>query len=207
MPAKKVGRSTRKKTRNNKPTVHQLRVTLRESTPPIWRRFVVSSQVDLGTLHAILQTVMDWTNSHLHQFSVDGQRISDPAFELDEFEEEERTLDEYATRLRDIAPNVGDRFDYWYDFGDNWHHDVEVEAVHPLAEHAVPLWCLDGARACPPDDCGGIRGYEDFLAAIADPEHPDHNQMTEWIGGEFDSEAFDRRLVNRELARWILSQD
>lgn len=210
MPAKKsrkANNAASSRTPRRKPSVHQLKVTLRDSSPPIWRRFVASSQVDLGTLHSILQAVMDWTNSHLHQFDVGGRRISDPAFELDEFEDDERTTDEYAVTLRDVAPNVGDRFDYWYDFGDNWHHDILVEAIRPLKEHAVSVWCLDGARACPLDDCGGMSGYEELLTAMADPKHPDHEQMTEWAGGRFDAEAFDRRPINRELARWILSQD
>jgi hypothetical protein len=150
---------------------------------------------------------MDWSNSHLHQFTAGERRISDPAFELDELSQDESTLDQYRVSLSEVAPKVGDHLVYLYDFGDSWFHDIEVEAISPLEVHELPVWCLDGERTTPPDDCGGIHGYEELIAAIEYPRHPRHAELLEWAGGPIDTEAFDPRRINRELARWVLNQD
>ncbi len=180
-------------------TAHQLKVTLRWSSPPIWRRIVVPSDIDLGSLHTILQVVMPWTDSHLHQFEVKGQRFSTRSFELDDRE----TADEDATELRAVAPRRGSRLVYEYDFGDDWKHDIVVEKVREATGEGPLVSCLDGAGACPPDDCGGMGGYEDLLAAVSDADHPDHDQMLEWAGGPIDPEAFDLEAVNRHLAQLV----
>lgn len=211
MPAKKEPRAVKPKVParprrapRKTPTLHLLRVTLRHTSPPIWRRFIVPSEVDLGTLHTLLQAVMGWGNEHLHQFVAHGARISSPDFELDGRDGEE-LLDENATPLQQIAPQGGDAFVYEYDLGDGWDHDVVVEAVREV-DGGPLLWCLDGARACPPDDCGGVPGYERMLEALARPDAPEHAQAREWLGDTFDPEAFDARAVNRELTRWVLTR-
>jgi len=186
------------------PTLHLLRVTLRHASPPIWRRLLVPSEVDLGTLHTLLQAVMGWGNQHPHQFVAQGRRISSPDFELEAGEGEE-ILDENAMPLERIAPQGGDAFVYEYDFGDRWDHDVVVEEVREVDAGPL-LWCLDGARACPPDDCGGVPGYEQMIEALASPGTPEHEQTVEWLGGGFDPEAFDARAVNRELTRWVVTR-
>lgn len=174
--------------------IYQLKVTLKDSRPPIWRRIQVVSDVSFAKLHQILQIAMGWTDSHLHQFMV-GQAyygIPDPGFD---FEIE----DERKVRFSQIAPGVKKKFIYEYDFGDSWGHQITVEKIlQPEPGVRYPV-CLAGKRACPPEDCGGVWGYESFLEAIRDPQHPEHDEMLEWVGGEFDSEAFDLNAVNQDL--------
>ena len=177
-------------------SVYQLKVILAGSQPPIWRRVQIRSTTTLGRLHNILQTVMGWTNSHLHQFIVGEARFSDPDFdpygELD-------FADEQMVRLNEIVGAEGDHFVYEYDFGDCWQHDLLVEQIAESAPGVRYPICLAGARACPPEDCGGIWGFEDFLEAVRDPSHPEHAEYLEWIGGEYDPEAFDVGEINRFL--------
>jgi hypothetical protein len=175
--------------------IYQIKVTLNGSKPPIWRRIQVPGNYTLAQMHAVLQVVMGWTNSHLHAFTVGGISFGHPDPELD-FE------DERKVRLSQLVPEEKARFLYEYDFGDNWEHVLEVEKILPPEPGAQYPVCLAGKRAGPPEDCGGVWGYADFLEAIRDPEHPEHEEMREWVGGEFDPEAFDREAINRELGRF-----
>lgn len=177
--------------------VYQLKVTLRGSRPPIWRRLQVPAKVTLATLHRIVQVAMGWSGGHLHQFVADDDYFSDPDFELED------TEDERGIRLDRLLRRPKDRLVYEYDFGDGWEHDIVLEKVLLPAEaapaHAV---CVAGKRAGPPDDVGGIFGYqEDFLPAVRDPEHPEHDELLDWVGGEFDPEAFDLDEINRTLGQ------
>lgn len=184
---------------NQKSTpIYQIKVTLNGTHPPIWRRFQVSGNYSLYQLHYVLQTVMGWDNSHLHQFTIDGEFYSDPAD--DEFGSI-GTSDEMRFKLNKVIPRNGFKFIYEYDFGDSWTHTLLVEKIL-TAERGVryPI-CIKGKRACPPDDIGGIWGYESFLEAINDPKHPDYDEYQEWFGGEFDPEAFDLEGINQELHR------
>lgn len=175
---------------------YQLKISLDEIHPPIWRRVLVSSGVSLGDLHEIIQEAMGWTDSHLHMFEVGGRRFSDPDSGPEGVE------DEGKVRLRDVAPKAGDSFAYEYDMGDGWRHAVVVENVAPADDLLKGLAvCQAGARACPPEDCGGPGGYEDFLVAIRDPAHEEHENMLEWIGRPFDPEAFDLPKVNKALKK------
>jgi hypothetical protein len=176
--------------------VYQIKVTLRGSKPPIWRRIQVTSGTTLAQLHRILQRVMGWEGSHLYQFVVGGMEYGDPNM-LEEMEGEDARRVTLATLVRGAKA----KFHYEYDFGDGWDHELRIEKVLPFeAGKRYPV-CLTGKRACPPEDCGGIWGYADFLDAIHDPQHPEHEAMLEWIGGEFDPEAFDLDEVNRDLQR------
>jgi len=180
--------------------IHQVKIVLDGVEPPIWRRLQVPGIASLGWLHAVFQVAMGWTNSHLHQFIAGRQVYSDPAFDLDEFEDSPRVRDEHTTRLVDIAPRVRSAFRYEYDFGDNWVHRVTVESLLSGDPSAAPAAvCLDGARACPPEDCGGIGGYAALLETIMDPTHEEYDSMLEWLGGDFEPEAFDRAHVNAHL--------
>ena len=185
--------------------VYQLKVVLEGIEPTIWRRLQVPGNASLGWLHAVIQVAMGWTNSHLHQF-IAGKRVySDPSFDLDEDEGSPRVFDEDSTPLAEVARRVRSTFTYEYDFGDSWDHRITVEKIldpDPAAVgHAL---CLDGERACPPEDCGGVWGYADLLETIMDPKHGEYDSMMEWLGGDFDPEAFDRDRVNRYLKalRW-----
>lgn len=158
--------------------------------PPVWRSLLVAGDATLGWLHAVLQVSMGWTNSHLHVFRTSAGDFSDTGFEME-------CGDEGGVRLMDVTPAYGAELEYEYDMGDGWSHRVTVESITgpqgPITRNAE---CVDGARACPPEDCGGPYGYGDLLEAIADPGHEEHESMLEWLGGSFDPEAFDRAHVD-----------
>lgn len=173
----------------------QLKVTLAEVEPPVWRRLLVPADMTLAKLHAALQDAMGWTNSHLHCFEIAGRRIGMVGVEEDSPELE----DERWVRVTSVLPRKGARLVYRYDYGDDWEHVVEVEDVTgPDRRLSYPV-CIAGARACPPEDCGGASGYEAFIAALADPKHDDHDQMVTSVGGHFDPDSFDANAVNRLL--------
>lgn len=157
-------------------SIYQLKISLLDVRPPIWRRVLVADSATLGELHWVIQMSMGWTNSHLHQFIVDQTYYSDPLFELDELGDQ--TGNEHRVRLGRLAESEGARFIYEYDFGDSWRHEILVEAIKPVSRPVsggdrYPQ-CIAGERACPPEDCGGVWGYENFLAVIADPSDPEH---------------------------------
>ncbi len=170
----------------------QLRIALEEIKPPIWRRIVVPSDATLYALHEIIQTVMGWGNGHLHQFSSGSGEYTVPDEDTERGVKDERRYT-VARLIQDGPPWV-----YEYDFGDGWRHRIEFEKALK-ADDPEPK-CLDGARACPPEDVGGPFGYEEFLLAIKDPKHERHEELLEWIGGEFEPEAFSADEVNDELA-------
>lgn len=151
----------------------------------------------LGQLHDILQASMGWGNGHLHQFTVGDVVYSAPRFELDALGDE--VEDERTVTVAEVLSRKGDWVLYEYDFGDGWEHLLQVEKVG-LAEAGgeTPL-CIAGARACPPEDCGGPWGYGELLEILRDSLHAEHAEMLEWVGGRFDPEAFDLEAVNRRL--------
>lgn len=178
--------------------IFQVRVTLVDVEPPIWRRLLVPQGLTLPRLHAVLQVVMGWTNSHLYQFKVGDVCFAEPHEEF-----EPGPIDNRRITLNQIAPRRGLTCIYEYDFGDGWEHLIEVEDELPVETVAgqVPR-CVGGTRACPPEDCGGPYGFAEFLQAIRNPDHPEHDGYLEWAGREFDPEAFDLEGVNRVLARY-----
>jgi hypothetical protein len=179
-------------------SIYQLKVTLNDSKPPIWRRVLVPENITLYELHEIIQTVMGWGNYHLHMFTIAGQIYGDP--EDDEFGDL-GTKNEKRYRLSQFVSREGFKFRYEYDFGDSWLHDLIVEKILPVEKEMRYPVCIKGKRACPPEDVGGVWGYDDFLEAIADPEHEEHDEYMEWIGGDFDPEAFDLDEVNQLLQK------
>ena len=179
---------------------YTLKITLSSVEPPIWRRLRVPGGANLGWLHAVIQVAMGWTNSHLHQFTAGEQTYSDPRFEIDMFEDDPLVLDENEVTLRHVVPRQKDSLGYEYDFGDSWNHEIVVEQMQPCDPAAPTIAeCIDGARACPPDDCGGPWGYEDLLEILSHPEHEEHQSMKEWLGRPFDPEVFDHDNVNKYL--------
>jgi hypothetical protein len=187
----------RKKAKTKVPEIYQLKVTLRDIDPPIWRRLQVAGDTTLGDLHWILQLGMGWTHSHLHFFKIGDAQYSDPTFDLSEAPDE--FGDEFRTRLDRAVSGEGARFLYEYDFGDCWRHDIEVEKILPAAEGETYPKLVDGKRACPPEDCGGVMGYANFLEEICDENHPEHEPSLRWVGGYLDPERFDAEDIN-----WIL---
>lgn len=167
--------------------VFQLKVTLLDTKPPIWRRVLVDGKSTLDQLHEVIQAAFGWWNYHLHEFEVGRTRygVPDPDEDWGEPPQDER-----RTRLDAIA-GEGSSFRYTYDFGDGWDHKVTVEKVLPASSTATVPACIDGRRACPPEDCGGTWGYRELLEILANPAHPEHDERREWIGRPFDPEAFD----------------
>ncbi len=180
------------------PLVYQIKVTLDDTHPPVWRRILVPGNTTLLKLHDILQIVMGWEDYHLHMFNFEGLIYGDPA---DDEYGDLGTLDEVAYKLNRIIHREGQRFKYEYDFGDSWDHTLLVEKILPPQEGLRYPLCLKGKRACPPEDVGGVWGYENFLEAIRDPNRDEHEEYLTWIGGEFDPEAFDLEEVNTRLRR------
>ncbi len=175
--------------------VYQLKVTLLGAEPPVWRRVLVPGDISLGQLHTVIQKAIGWTDAHLHEFIVGGQRYGEP----DSEEPDPGLRPDWKATLRKVAPAQGVRFEYVYDFGDGWMHDVLVESIAAHEKQLRYPVCLAGERQCPPEDCGGPPGYADFLKAIRNPKHPQHAEMLEWIGRAFDPEAFNLAAVNRKL--------
>lgn len=177
--------------------LYQLRVVLDRSQPEIWRRLQVPGNANLGWLHAVLQVAMGWTNSHLHQFKIGKAFYSDPRHHFAEYEGDPEILDEQKARLQQLVPHEQDTFGYEYDFGDSWDHVITVEKLLPPPPvRATFAVCLDGARACPPEDCGGIYGYAELLKALKDRKHPEHRTLKAWLGRPFDAEAFEVAEAN-----------
>ena len=175
--------------------VYQIKVTLDGIKPPIWRRLLVPGSVSLRKLHDLLQVALGWTDSHLHAFEVRGESygIPDP-----DFPEEGKT--DTRVHLDQVFRREKDAIVYEYDFGDGWTHKIVLEKILPVDPKVAAPRCTGGARACPPEDCGGVWGYADFLRVIGDPSDPEHEEMIQWVGEEFDPERFDLDAVNAALA-------
>lgn len=173
----------------------QLKITLDGSKPPIWRRVAVGD-CTLDVLNEIIQTAMGWTDSHMHMFSHGKDRFSHPRFDLEGDGDE---YDETDVWLSELIEDGCKKLRYCYDFGDNWEHTITIEKeLQPKAADKFPR-CIKGAGACPPEDCGGIWGYYDLLAAIRDPKHERHEEVVEWVGKDFDPGLFDLAETNAAL--------
>ncbi|MEO8381608.1 MAG: plasmid pRiA4b ORF-3 family protein [Acidobacteriota bacterium] len=171
-----------------------LRIELEGIRPPIWRRFLVAEDITLARLHVVIQKVMGWTDSHLHEYLVAGDRfgVPDP--------EDPDTISETRIRLRQLLDRGIERFTYRYDFGDGWQHEIVIEHVSETEAGLSHPQCVAGERAAPPEDCGGVHGYEEFLETIFDPRHPEFSHMRSWAG-VWQAEAFDLEAVNRQLQK------
>lgn len=175
---------------------YQLKITILDVRPPVWRRVRVPGHASLLELHDVIQTAFGWTDSHLHGFEIGGERYGPP----DDFLESE-SLDEQRTSLTDAVGKRLKRFVYSYDFGDDWRHEVVVEKVEPAGPDDRRAVCLAGKRSGPPEDCGGPWGYAELLEALRNPRHQRHEEMVDWVGDRFDPEAFDLVAVDGRLAK------
>lgn len=176
--------------------IYRIKITLRDISPPIWRRIELKGNTSLYKLHQIIQASFGWFNSHLHQFIVDGEFYGESYPEADFELKSGRRF-----KLQQAAPAVGDKFLYEYDFGDSWLHEIKVEAIGEAETGVKYPRCIKGKRSAPPEDVGGPWGYETFLEAINNPEHEEFEGYLEWVGGEFDPEACDLEAINAELKR------
>lgn len=164
---------------------YRVRITLSGVKPPVWRRLVLPGTWHLGKIHDAVQMSMGWSGGHLHEFTRGDKRWGQPAPDWDMGG---GVLREELTRLHEVVPAAGDQLTYTYDFGDDWRHVLVVEELLPPQRTAT---CMAGKGACPPEDCGGPWGYQNLLEAIDDPQHPEHAELLEWVGGPLDPEDFD----------------
>jgi hypothetical protein len=173
-------------------------VSVLEIEPPIWRRIELSCRTTLKQFHRILQIAMGWSDYHLHEFVVNGQRygIPDP-----DYDEPGEVIAEGRVRLEEVLPAPEACILYTYDMGDNWRHAIQLESIHSPEPAVVYPRLLSGARSCPPEDCGGTLGYADLLEKLLDPTHEEFEQMRAWAGEDFNAEVFSVDGVNRRLRR------
>ena len=175
--------------------IYKLKITLVGIRPPIWRQIEIPASLRLCCLHSAIQVVMGWTDSHLHQFERNGRNWGIP--EWDEFGEFD-LLDERRTSIGEVLQSEGESLKYQYDFGDDWEHEITLQKILPARDtHPV---CFGGERRCPPEDVGGVMGYQEFLEAILDPSHENYEQFLRWAGGHFLDE-FNVKAVNQKLSK------
>lgn len=178
---------------------YQLKVVLSQTKPQIWRRFLIESVATLEDLHDTLQMVMGWTDIHSHQFTMAERLYGSPEIDW----EGEDVRDETKSRLSAVFTEVQEVMMYEYDFGDDWEHLITLEKILPFdLKHTLPR-CIKAKGACPPEDVGGVLGYKNFLAALADKAHPEHQQYIEWYGKNFDRDDYDIDLVNYLLLQYF----
>jgi hypothetical protein len=170
-----------------------LKVTLRNTKPPIWRRILMPTGMTLADLHLAIQATMGWRDSHLHAFDVGGEQYGDPSA-MDDVANERRLT------LNALVKAGVTRFAYTYDFGDDWEHDILIEKAPPASDAKVYPACVAGKRNGPPEDCGGPWGYANLLEMLANPAHPEHEEQLEWLGRAFDPEAFSVSEADAALA-------
>lgn len=178
--------------------VYTLKITLKRSQPPIWRRIQVPDTMTLGALHRVIQAVMGWEDDHMHAFEIKDMRLAAKS-PFGDGDTGWGIADEDMVPLGRAIQRKSQKFTYCYDFGDNWDHEILVEAIEaPAPEGQYPI-CLKGKGACPPEDCGGLWGYYEMLEALRDPAHRAHVRALEWLGQDFDPDAFDFEAVNKRL--------
>jgi hypothetical protein len=176
--------------------IFQLNVSLRDIEPTIWRSVQLAEDIRLPRLHRTLQRLFNWEDYHLHEYAA-GQHVYGVPDPEDAFAGR-MVIDERLVPLNRIVDRVGDSFEYLYDFGDGWRHDILLEAIVQPSPRLLYPRCVADARNGPPEDVGGPPGYADYLEALADPDHPDHENMLEWRG-PFDPEAFSVKRINASL--------
>lgn len=178
--------------------IYGIKVTLLGTRPPIWRRLLVPASITLAKLHDVLQTTMGWHDCHMHEFRAGERHFGRP--DPEDISMGMQVENERTVKLSSVLRRPGAKIVYTYDFGDNWEHAVVLEKQMPLLPDMSDPICIDGNLACPPDDCGGIPGFYELLDALADPNHEQHQEMRDWVGDDFDPQAFSVDEVNRKLA-------
>ena len=175
--------------------VYQFKITLKGIRPPIWRRIQVPETYTFWDLHVAIQDAMGWDDYHLHEFEVTSPSTGSKVNIGTPHEEYgEKVLREDKQKIKDYFTADNRSAEYMYDFGDNWEHTVRLEKILPREGGRYPR-CTGGKRACPPEDCGGVWGYEELLEVLKNPDHAEYEEMVDWVGEDFDSEYFDEKEV------------
>jgi len=187
--------------RSSSEEIYQLKITLKGSKPPIWRRVQTPASTTLQRVHAIIQQSMEWVNYHLHEFHVKDMLIGDPeqlcGWGMDRDDE---VIDEAEIRLAELRLREGAKFEYVYDFGDDWQHVILLEKKLERDPDAHYPLCIKAVKSGPPEDVGGIWGYYNMLEALDDPEHPEHEEFSDWLGGEgWDPDEVSLEEINSSL--------
>jgi hypothetical protein len=181
--------------------IFQIQIALKNFKPKIWRRILIPSDLLLTNFHKIIQTTMGWTNSHLHQFEKNRIFYSVKFEDDDDFWDDMNQVDYKKKKIRvsDLIKAEKEKMIYEYDFGDGWEHEIVLEKILPIDKTIKYPVCINGKMACPPEDCGGVWGYENMLEVLKQPDHEEYEGFNEWLGEGFDPEDFDIEEVNEML--------
>ena len=197
-PSRPRAKAPRPSGARNQPEIYQIKVTLKNTRPRVWRRIQVRSDITLPKLHRVLQRVMGWEDYHLHAFIIGGTEYGEPD---PDFPDELVVISEKWVKLKSLVAGAKEKFTYNYDFGDDWVHELLVEQVGAPEEGARYPVCLAGERACPQEDCGGTIGYAEMLKILRRPRDPEYEGWRTWLRPGYDPERFDLDLVNQRLRR------
>jgi len=186
--------------KNKYDRVYQFKITLKNISPPIWRRIQVPATYSFWDLHVAIQDVMSWLDYHLHEFDLTdpstGVKVTIGIPVDDDFDMDREVIPGWEQKIADYFSMENRVAYYEYDFGDGWEHEIKLEKIFPRDKNIDYPICTAGKRACPPEDVGGIGGYENFLKVISDPNHKEYEEMIEWVGGAFDPEYFDKDEIS-----------
>ncbi len=177
----------------------QLKISLEGTKPLVWRRILMQNKATFLALHNAIQNSFGWEDYHLHEFRIAGACIGLAPDYKDAFDSEKPDFESKKTLLSQFLEKEGQTIQYVYDFGDDWMHTIKLEKILPIEKGKKYPMCIDGAMNCPPEDCGGIYGYEDFKKAVLNKKHPRHKELIDWIGGYFDPNEFDIEETNVQL--------
>jgi len=179
--------------------IYQLKITLKNTKPAIWRRVQTNADISLNELHYLVQVVMGWGNSHLHQFNCAGQYYGDERLWQESFDDFDMR-DSLTTKVEKVLKKEKDKILYEYDMGDSWNHNILLEKITTVDIPLMHPICVKGAMRCPPEDCGGVWGYAELVETMKDPNSEEYEEMSEWLGvDEFDPAEFDLEWVNKRL--------
>jgi hypothetical protein len=183
----------------NKSDILQIKITLLDVKPPVWRRVLVPASLPLRRLHETIQAAMGWLNQHLHEFRIGERRFGVP--DPEDGASASTLANDSLVKLSSLVEQGIDRFHYVYDFGDDWRHEIVIEDVRPgEAGIDYPVF-VEGVRRCPPEDCGGPPGFQEFLDAVTNPAHPEHADTLDWNGEPYDPDDIERIIIDAQISR------
>jgi hypothetical protein len=178
--------------------IYQFKITLKQIKPKIWRRIQVPGNYSFWDLHVAIQDAMGWYDCHLHQFTIQNPETGDEdliGMPDDEGLYDDPIIPEKKAKIAKYFSLSYNEAIYEYDFGDSWEHEILLEKILPASPDINYPQCIDGKRACPPEDCGGVWGYKELLEIIKDPKHYEYKERMQWLGNKFEPEEFDPKLV------------